>query len=79
MGSISDEREGNIDINANQPGLFKICWRGLDNIPKTLSFDVSIGEKIEKKVASTGNTMTLDTLIFLSPIFQKISTKLVER
>ena len=38
-------REGNVDIVVPATGAYRVCWRTMDNIPKTLSFDLTIGDK----------------------------------
>lgn len=40
---------------ATAEGSYKICWKALDNDEKFISFDLTVGEKTDKKVASTGS------------------------
>lgn len=69
LKEIIKQREGNTDVIVSRAGNYKICWRSMDNKPKVLSFDVSIGEKTEKAAASNGTyCKSINILIFFAQI-----------
>ena len=45
LKEIIKQREGNVDIVATLAGPYRICWRPMDNQPKILSFEITVGDR----------------------------------
>ena len=46
-----------MDIIAEVSGSYRVCWRPMDNKPKMLSFDLTVGDTISKQAASPGDLL----------------------
>ena len=55
MKEVLKQREGNVEIIASATGAYRMCWRTMDSTEKTLSFDLTIGDKIEKPAGFAGD------------------------